>query len=89
MSPGSIRPRSWAEWPQTPGVAVGLQLEPHGQLVGLVGGSRLLRLAHLGRWCPSRFCTWCPSSWARTYTRAKSPGALERFCSCLKNERSM
>ena len=48
MSPGSIRPRSWAEWPQTPGVAVGLELEAHRQLVGLLLARALLGLAHLG-----------------------------------------
>ena len=37
MSPGSMRPRSWRGVAPDAGVAVGLQLEPHGQLVGLLG----------------------------------------------------
>ena len=55
-------------------VAVGLELEPDRQVVG-AARVRLLRLLRPRRWCPSRFCTWWPSSWASTYTGRSRPGA--------------
>jgi hypothetical protein len=30
---------------------------------------------------PSKFCTWCPTSWAITQAWANSPGAPKRLAS--------
>ena len=71
------------------GVAVGLELEAHRQLVRLglrAGACWRCRTSSL---VPSRFCTWWPISWAITYAWAKSPGRRTGSLSSRKKSRSM